>query len=315
MTVLSADGVHAGYRGRPVLRDVTVDLGPGVHVLLGPNGAGKTTLFRVLAGVLRPTSGRVLIAGRDPHHDPGAKRLISVTAHRAALSPQLTVADNLGYWARVLDLPGPLRTRRLTEVSDALQLHDLAGRAAGTLSRGQTQRVALAKALLCDPPVLLLDEPTTGMDPTATADLRERLRHLATDGRTILASTHNMDEAQTLADDVVVLSDGGVVARGTPAELREEMLGHGLRLRVRARLDPTGVLRGLGHEPVPSGDGAVLVEVGDESESETLIEQLVRSGVGLREVAHAGNTLEDIFLRLDKRTHEEPPAYRTWEQR
>ncbi|MEV3860027.1 ABC transporter ATP-binding protein [Streptomyces sp. NPDC050095] len=313
MTVLSSDGIRAGYRGRPVLHDVTVDLGPGVHVLLGPNGAGKTTFFRVLAGVLRPTSGRVLIAGRDPHRDPGAKRLIAVTAHRAALSPQLTVADNLGYWARVLDLPAPLRTRRITEVTTALHLHDLVHRNAGTLSRGQTQRVALAKALLCDPPALLLDEPTTGMDPTATADLRELLRRLAVDGRTILASTHNMDEAQTLADDVILLNNGGIVDRGTPAELREKILGRGLRLRIRARTDPTEILRALGHNPAPGRDGAVLVDLGDENEAELLIEELVRRGVGLREAAQAGNALEDIFLRLDGQAQQQP-VYQTWDQ-
>ncbi|MET7775719.1 MULTISPECIES: ABC transporter ATP-binding protein [Streptomyces] len=313
MMVLSAEGVCAGYRGRSVLTDVSLDFGPGVHVLLGPNGAGKTTLFRVLAAVLKPASGRVLVAGRDPHHDPGAKRLISVTAHRAALSPQLTVGGNLGYWARVLDLPAALREQRITDVVSALHLHDLVDRTAGTLSRGQTQRVALAKALLSDPPVLLLDEPTTGMDPAATADLRERLRRLSADGRTIVASTHNMSEAQALADDVTLLSAGRVAGRGTPAELREEMVGLGLRLRIRARLDPTEALRSLGHEPVPDREGAVLVEVAGDSEAETLIEELVRQGVGLREVAQAGNALEDVFLHLDDQTHHQP-AYQTWDQ-
>ncbi|WP_406169759.1 hypothetical protein [Streptomyces sp. NBC_00996] len=122
-----------------------------------------------------------------------------------------------------------------------------------------------------------------------------------------------MDEAQTLADDVLVLSGGGIIGRGTPAQLREEFLGRGLRLRIRTRLDPTETLRGLGHDPAPGRDGALLVDVGDEDEAETLIAELVRSGVGLREAAHAGNTLEDIFLRLDDRTQHQP-AYQTWDQ-
>ncbi|GHE12099.1 ABC transporter ATP-binding protein [Streptomyces alanosinicus] len=311
--VLSVEDVCAGYRGRSVLTDVNLDFGPGVHILLGPNGAGKTTLFRVLAAVLRPTSGRVLIAGLDPHHDPSAKRLVSVTAHRPALSPQLTVGGNLGYWARVLDLPVVLRKQRVAAAVSALHLHDLVACKAGTLSRGQAQRVALAKALLSDPPVLLLDEPTTGMDPAATADLRERLRGLAADGRTIIASTHNMSEAQALADDVTLLSSGHIAGRGTPAELREQMVGRGIRLRIRARLDPTDVLRGLGHESLHDRDGAVLVEVADDSGAETLIEELARQGVGLREVAHSGNALEEVFLHLDGQSRHQP-TYQAWDQ-
>lgn len=301
---LSAEGVHAGYRKRAVLHDVSLGLGPGVHVLLGPNGAGKTTLFRVLAGVVAPTAGRVLITGRDPHRDPAAKRLIGVAAHRSALSPQLTVRGNLDYWARVLDLPAPLRRERLTEVMGTFHLEELADRPAGTLSRGQTQRVVLAKVLLSDPAVLLLDEPTTGMDPAATAELRTRLRALADEGRTVLASTHDMNEAQALADDVTLLKSGRIVGRGTPAELRARMVGSAVRLRIRARLDPAEALRRLGHEPLPGRDGAVLVDVADESETETLIAELARQDIGLREVAVAGNALEDVFLHLKDQRQE-----------
>jgi len=199
----------------------------------------------------------------------------------------------------VLDLPAADRPRRLAEVIASTGLADLAGLPAGMLSRGQTQRVSLAKALLSDPSVLLLDEPTTGMDPAATAGLRTRLRDLGAAGRTILASTHNMTEAQALADDVTLLKDGRVTDRGTPAELRERLVGSGVRLRVRARLDPTAALRLAGFKPVPERDGAVLVEVADESESEAVIEQLVRQGFGLREAAVAGNALEDVLVHLD----------------
>ncbi|RLU90417.1 heme ABC transporter [Streptomyces griseocarneus] len=305
MMALSVEGVRAGYRKRPVLHDVSLGLGPGVHVLLGPNGAGKTTLFRVLAGVVAPTAGRVLIAGRDPHRDPAAKRLIGVAAHRAALSPQLTVRGNLDYWARVLDLPAGLRRKRLADVTELFHLEELADRAAGTLSRGQIQRVVLAKVLLADPAVLLLDEPTTGMDPAATAELRTRLRAVAEDGRTILASTHDMNEAQALADDVTVLKDGRIVDRGTPAELRARMVGSGVRLRIRARLDPAEALRRLGRRPLPGRDGAVLVDVADDGEAETLIADLVGQGIGLREVAVAGNALEDVFLHLKDQRQEQ----------
>ena len=301
MMALSTTELSAGYRGRTVLRDVTLDLGPGIHVLLGPNGAGKTTLFRVLAAILAPTSGRVGVAGRDPHRDTEAKRLIGIAGHRAALSPRLTVADNLRYWSRVLGQPRDRRRERVAHVLSLFDLDDLADRTAGTLSRGQVQRVALAKVMLDDPLVLLLDEPTTGMDPEATAGLRDHLRALAADGRTILASTHDMHEAQLLADDVTLLADGRVVGQGTPQQLRTRVMtadGRGLRLRLRARADLTGPLSRLGYRPVPDRDGAVLVDVADDTETETLVERLTAEGVGLREVAPANNTLEEVFLHL-----------------
>ncbi|GAA5199208.1 ABC transporter ATP-binding protein [Rugosimonospora acidiphila] len=300
MSVLSGVDLHAGYRGRTVLHGVDLDFGPGLHLLLGPNGAGKTTLFRVLAGVLPPSRGRVLIQGRDPHARPEAKRLVGVAAHRPALAPRLSAADNLRYWTRVLALPAADRDRRVREVIDLLDLGSIADQRADTLSRGQTQRVGLAKALLAEPPVLLLDEPTAAVDPAVAARLRDQLRGLAAAGHTILVSTHELAEASDLADDVTVLHRGRVAARGAPSTLREQLVGHGYRLRLRGTGDLAGALRRLGYPAEPATHDRLLVDVPDEDTVETLVADLVRAGVGIREVTPAGNALEDVYLHLQE---------------
>ncbi len=295
--MLTAADLWAGYRKRVVLREITVRYGPGLHVLLGPNGAGKTTLFRALAGVLPPIRGQVLISGRDPHAESAAKALIGVGAHRAALAPRLSVADNLRYWARVMALPPGQRERRVNDVIDIVGLADISGREAGTLSRGQTQRVGLAKALLPDPPVLLLDEPTAGVDPGIAIGLREELKSLAGSGRTVVISTHDLNEACELADDVTVLHDGRIAGRGEPSTLREQLVGDGYRVRLRGRGDLTGQLARLGYRGEASA-GAVIVGVAGEEAVEKLVAELVLAGVAISEVTPVGNALEDVYLHL-----------------
>lgn len=223
-SVVVARDLAAGYRRRPVLFEVNLDVGPGVHVLLGPDGAGKTTLLRTLSAVLAPYRGHVLVQGRDPHRDPSAKRLVGVAAHRAASAPRLSVRDTLLYWGRVLALPAARRERRIADVTDQLGLDELADRTVGTLSRGQTQRVSIAKALLADPAVLLLDEPLSGVEPVAAARLRAQLRALGAAGRAVVASTHDLREARGLADDVTVLHQGRVLSKGRTDRLRPDLL-------------------------------------------------------------------------------------------
>jgi ABC-type multidrug transport system ATPase subunit len=296
--ILSAAGLSAGYQGSPVLHDVVVDYGPGLHVLLGPNGAGKTTFFRVLAGVLPPIKGEVLVNGRNPHTDAAAKALVGVAAHRAALASRLSVADNLRYWARVLALPGDQREDLVRRVVGQLGLADIAGRRAGTLSRGQQQRAGLAKALLGDPPVLLLDEPTAGIDPAAASRLRGQLHDLAAAGRVVVLSSHNLDEASELADDVTILHQGRIVGRGDAAALRTQLVGDAYRLRLGGSGEMGAALAALGYPAEPAAHGFV-VEVADRRAAEVLVSKLVQAGVGIHEVTPVGNALEDVYMHLD----------------
>lgn len=295
---LAAVQVSAGYRGRPVIQDIDLAFGTGIHILLGPNGAGKTTTFRVLCGVLTPISGRVLAQGRDLHQDVDAKLLIGVAAHRSGLAPLLSAADNLRYWSRVLGLPVRQRAERIEQVLDILGLAEIADRPARTLSRGQSQRVGLAKAFLADPPVLLLDEPMAGVDPGIAAKLRLHLRALAESGRTVVASTHSLAEAYELADDVTVVHRGRIIGRGEPAELRRMLLGQAYRVRVRGRGDVTAALSRLGYRTEEARQGGVVVEVAGEDEVESMVRGLTDAGVGLHEVSPLGNPLDDVYQAL-----------------
>jgi ABC-2 type transport system ATP-binding protein len=289
--------VSAGYRGRPVLRDVNLEYGAGIHVLLGPNGAGKTTAFRVLAGILAPFEGTVLVDGADPHTHTETKSLIALATHRSALAPRLSVVDNLRYWARVLGLPPSQSEQRIAEVLDLLGLTDLADRRIGSLSRGQNQRAGLAKAFLGRPPILLLDEPMSGLDPSTTAQLIDHLRMLADEGHTVVVSTHALADANRFADDVTVLQEGRIVGRGEPAALRTALLGSAYRLRIRGSGDVPTVLDRLGHR-YEEQQGAVVVEVTDGRAAEALVADLVREGIGVREVVPARNPLEDVYQQL-----------------
>ncbi|MFD8814103.1 ABC transporter ATP-binding protein [Streptomyces sp. NPDC059627] len=209
---LVLEGVRAGYRGIETLGPVDVTLTTGVHALLGRNGAGKTTLMRVMAGILAPFAGRVLVGDADVAHHPGRKDTIAYLGHRAALSPDLTVRHNLEFWAELRHADPAVRADRLREVHDTFTLAPLWERRTGRLSRGQLQRVDLARALLGAPQVLLLDEPLTGLDPVTSALVRDLIRSWART-RTVLYSTHNLPEALSVATDVLVLKDGMLTVR------------------------------------------------------------------------------------------------------
>ncbi|MGV9564044.1 ABC transporter ATP-binding protein [Streptomyces sp. NPDC003480] len=297
MAELEVLNVCAGYRGRPVLRDVNLKYSAGIHVLLGPNGAGKTTAFRVFAGILAPFEGTVLVDGADPNARAEVKSLIALATHRSALAPRLSVVDNLRYWARVLGLPPAPSEERIADVLDLLGLTRLADRRIGSLSRGQNQRAGLAKALLGQPPILLLDEPMSGLDPATTDRLITWLRTWADQGRTIVVSTHALADAYRFADDVTVLQAGRVAGRGEPAALRSALLGSAYRLRIRGSGDLPAVLDRLGHR-YERQPGAVVVEVPDEGAAETLVADLVSEGIGVREVVPARNPLEDVYEQL-----------------
>lgn len=297
MAALTANGVSAGYRARPVLHDVSLSFGPGLHLILGPNGAGKTTLFRVLAGILRPTSGQVRVMGQDPVVDVAVKARVGVAAHRAALAQRLSVAGNLYYWARVLGLPALERQARVEAALDLLGLTPIAGQRAGSLSRGQAQRVSVARATLSDPPVLLLDEPFAGLDPQAAVQLRGHLRALAGAGRTLLVSTHELAEANEIGDDVTVLRDGRVIGQGGAEQLRGSLVGAGYRLRIKGTGDLGGALLRAGYRPEQSGAG-FIVPVADEEAAQRLLAELISAGIGITEAGPAVNPLEDLYLHL-----------------
>lgn len=295
--LLRLEAVTARYgRGPEVLGGIDLDLGAGLHVLLGPNGSGKTTFFRVVAGILPPASGRLSVLGRDPYAEPGVKRALAYSGHRAGLSPGLTVLENLEFWARALGFSPGSAESRCRDVAERAGVGALLEKSAASLSRGQSQRVVICRALLADPLVLLLDEPTTGLDPSAAVETRQLLRELASDDRLLLCSTHNLYEASELADTVVLLRDGHVVAQGSLGELRARF---GIRraIVIEVQGDPRPVLTEVGATVSPHGNGW-LVETDDVGR---VLASLAQSRVELIDVHEAGAPLEAIYAALEHR--------------
>jgi ABC-2 type transport system ATP-binding protein len=203
--------------GRLVLPGVSLDVGRGVVTgLLGPSGSGKTTLIRSIVGVQIVESGEVTVLGK-PAGSPELRHVVGYVTQAPSVYGDLTVRENLHYFARILDVPGE-------RVDDAMQTVALAERAdqvVGTMSGGEQSRVSLATALLGEPQILVLDEPTVGLDPVLRRDLWNTFHELAAAGTTLLVSSHVMDEADR-CDDLVLLRDGRIVATGSPDDLRDQ---------------------------------------------------------------------------------------------
>ncbi|MFJ5140353.1 ATP-binding cassette domain-containing protein [Streptomyces sp. NPDC088707] len=213
-----SEGLQKRYGDVHALRGLDLAVPEGsVCGVLGPNGAGKTTAVRVLTTLVKPDAGSARVAGHDVVRDPaGVRRRIAVTGQYASVDGDLTGAENLRLFARLLRAP----RSRADELLDQFGLTAAAGRPARTYSGGLRRRLDLAASLLVPPRVLFLDEPTTGLDPQSRNGIRDAVRGLASQGTTVLLTTQYLEEADQLADDIVLIDEGRVAQRGTPAELK-----------------------------------------------------------------------------------------------
>ena len=308
---------HVTKRYGPVaaVNDVSFRVEAGqILGFLGPNGAGKTTTMRVLTGYVPPTEGKATVAGFDVFEEPiEAKRRTGYLPETPPLYPDMTVREYLTFVARINDIAPADRSRRLGQVMGRTSVEDVADRHCGKLSKGYRQRVGLAQAILHNPDVLILDEPTAGLDPKQIIETRELIKELAGD-HTIILSTHILPEVSQTCERVVIINKGRVVAEDTPDNLTDRLHGSvTIHLQVDAAgADPTAVL-----EAVP---GVAAVSVGDPGHDGRAIEvqsvedadvrrelagAVVSRGWGLLEMRRARLSLEEIFLEL---TTEEEPA-------
>ena len=287
--------------------DVSFTVGRGeVAALLGPNGSGKSTLMRCLIGFFSPTRGRVRVAGLDVGDDPvEARRRLGYLPEQVTLYPDLPVRRYLEFVAGAKGLGRGSRRSAVEDVIGRCGLESVTGKLNGKLSKGFRQRVGLAQALLGDPPVLVLDEPTVGLDPVQTLELRALLRALR--GRTVLLSTHILSEASALCTRIVILSRGRLVAEDTPEGLGRRLEGMSrLVVRVDGPLpEVAAALRALPGvarvdvEPAEDGSGQVLVvrAVDPVPVQRVLATTVVGRGWTLLEVRASAPTLEDLFVR------------------
>jgi len=238
------DRVSRWYGNVVAVNDISFSLGAGITGLLGPNGAGKSTLLHMLAGLLRPSSGRVMIAGRSAWRDPSIYRETGLVPEREAVHPFLTGRQFVDLAARLHELPEPAAAT--DRAIGTVDLAAVADRAVGTYSKGMRQRVKIAAALVHEPSILLLDEPFNGMDPRQRLHMMDLLRSMAAAGRTILFSSHILEEVERLADGILVIYAGRLAAAGASDLRRGRRKHRGVARRTQRRASRSGA---PGHSP------------------------------------------------------------------
>lgn len=294
-SVIETENLTRRYGARLAVDGLNLRVARGeIFGLLGPNGAGKTTTIAMLLGLVRPSAGRALVLGHDVQADPvAALRRVGAMIETPAFYPYLSGYDNL----RVLALAGGLPEARIAATLEAVELTDRARDRVRVYSQGMRQRLAIAAALLPDPELIILDEPTNGLDPAGTAEIRALIRRLAAGGRTIVLCSHILSEVEQLCGRVAILKAGRLAAEGAVAELlRRE---GGLRLRVES--DPARAAALLAALPwvraVEQRDGALLVDAPVERAAE-LNAYLTRAGVAVAEIGVHTSNLEQFFLEV-----------------
>jgi ABC-2 type transport system ATP-binding protein len=302
-------GLTKDYGSRRAISDLTFNAEKGeILGFLGPNGAGKTTTMRILTGYMPPTSGKVTIGGHDVIEDSLAvRRIVGYLPETVPLYGEMSVYEYLKYMADLRNIKNA--KQRIYETLETLQLADRANGFVGKLSKGMRQRLGLAQALLHQPEVLILDEPTIGLDPKQVVTFREIIRSIGKD-RTVLLSTHILPEAQQVCDRVLIINKGHIVTEDTPEQLQARLTGS-QRYAVRVRGDIDGLpaqLAGIqGVKTVTSGaDERIEFETVPGIDPRPQIARaIVNAGYDLLELRSISMSLEDIFLEL---TRDEPQA-------
>jgi ABC-type multidrug transport system ATPase subunit len=281
--VIETEALTKRYGPIGAVEDLALQVRRGeVYGFLGPNGAGKTTTLRMLLGLVRPTSGRASVLGRPPGSPDGLAG-IGAMVEAPGFYPFLSGRDNL----RVLAGHAGVHEDRIATVLAEAGLTARAGDRVATYSMGMKQRLGVAAALLKDPELLILDEPTNGLDPAGMAEMRDFIRSLAAGGRTVLLSSHLMGEIEQVTDRVGVIRAGELVAEGTVDELRGQA---GLRVRVEPLDAAARVLDGL--------DGVELVDGEVDARAAQVNRMLVEAGIAVSEIGRRQASLEDVFLEL-----------------
>ena len=300
---LLLERVSRWYGNVVAVNDVTFALGPGVTGLLGPNGAGKTTILHMLAGLLRPSAGRVMVGGQTAWHNPSVYRSIGLVPEREAVHAFLTGRGFVEMAARLQRLPDP-RAAAARAIA-TVELEAAADRPVGGYSKGMRQRVKIAGALVHEPSILLLDEPFNGMDPRQRLHMIGLLRSMADAGRAILFSSHILEEVERLADGILVIHAGRLAAAGDFREIRRLMTDRPHTFVVRSS-DDRHLAAAFMAEPAVFGtelrDGRLTVRVAEFGGFTRAVARVAHTaGVSLFEVAPTDDSLESVFAYLVSR--------------
>lgn len=283
---------------------LSLEIGRGeVFGFLGHNGAGKTTSVRLMNGVLTPTTGTVQVLGLSPVEDgPALRRQTGVLTETPSLDERLTARDNLRIYADLYGVPKVQVNRQVDDLLTVFELFEHADHKVGSYSKGMKQRLALARALLHQPQMLFLDEPTAGLDPLATRQVHEMILHLSQDERrTVLICTHNLNEAQKLCNRVAVLEHGRILASGSPAELTKTYATHARSVEIE--VDATSVapalnvLHNMHREATAKGNTITIIDIAREIIPD-MIAVMINAGVRIYRISPDEATLEDVYFAL-----------------
>jgi len=282
------------------VNDVSFAIGPGVTGLLGPNGAGKSTILNVLAGLLRPSAGWASVEGRSTWRDPEVYRRLGLVPEREAVPDYLTGLEFVALRARLEGVADPVGAAR--RALGVVELEDVGGRAIGTYSKGMRQRAKLASALVHEPSVLLLDEPFNGLDPRQRLHMIDLLRRMAAEGRTVLFSSHILEEVERLAERILVIYAGRLAAAGDFREIRRLMTDRPHTFTIRSS-DDRRLAAALIAEPAIFGtelaDGWLSVRAAEYAAVTRLLPRVARAAsVSLFEVRPTDESLESVFAYL-----------------
>lgn len=301
--VIVARNLAKSYGVVEAVKDLSFSVDAGRIVgLLGPNGAGKTTTVNMLATLASVDAGSASIGGFDVATQPEqVRQLIGLAGQSAAVDEKLTARENLELFGRLYKIPRPERKRRVEELIERFDMTEFADRVAGTYSGGQRRRLDVVAALVADPPALFLDEPTTGLDPRSRAELWDAISQLASQGTAIVLTTQYLDEADRLADEILIIDRGTVIASGTPDALKRGLDRDVLEIHVAegdlaVAVDIIGRVEGLATDVDAR---SLAVPVGDDvARSLELLRRLQDGGVSISDFQLRRPTLDDVFLSL-----------------
>lgn len=297
---LEVRSVSRWYGNLVAVNDISFDLSPGITGLLGPNGAGKSTLLHMMAGLLKPSAGEVRILGRSTWHDPELYRSVGIALEREAVYRSLSGYDFVLLNARLHGLPDPhAATKRAIAVVEMDAAQD---RATGGYSKGMKQRIKVAAAIVHDPPVLLLDEPFSGADPSQRLHMMDVLRRMASEGRTIVFSSHILEEMEQLGENVLVIVAGRLAASGDFRAIRRLMTHRPHTFSIRSS-DNQELARSLLSAGIVSGldleDGKLVIRTSDFGRFTLDLPRAAKeAGIELTEVDPLDESLESVFSYL-----------------
>jgi ABC-2 type transport system ATP-binding protein len=302
MTLIRTVELLKQFGALTAVEDLSVEVEPGeILALLGPNGAGKTTTIRMLASILRPTKGQVIINNYDSALNPiEVRRSVGLLTEHHGLYTRMRIHEYLDFFGRIYDLPPEDIRQRADELLERYGLSDAYNLRLGQYSKGMRQKLALVRAMLHDPPILLLDEPTSAMDPSSAHMVRESITGLRTSQRAIVVCTHNLHEAELLADRIAIIHKGRIVAQGSPRELKRKLLGDPvMELRLGGELD--GVVKYLPDDLniISSGENWIHYRVSDpELVNPIVIQAMAQAGMPVVTLSEIERSLEDVYLQV-----------------